>query len=66
MAQHIRDLEYRGHEVVVIKEHGYYSCDVREDTFDGAFIAGFWGLQTESIAVDKAYDWIDAYEGARK
>lgn len=48
---HVRDFEYRGHEVIILKDGNKYACDIREDNGQGNLIDGFYDFDTEAEAV---------------
>jgi hypothetical protein len=58
--QRIKDIIYRGQEVVIIKDtDGSYIADVREDKTNGDIIAGWDCLKSEEEAILTAKQFID-------
>lgn len=64
--KHIKDIEYKGHEIVIIQDtegeydkKGTFIADIRADNFDGEMIAGYTGLSTAKVAEQAGRDYID-------
>lgn len=59
--EHIEDVEYRGHEIVIIRcpDCKNFIVDARSDNFDGEFLAGYidksiyWAINQAHRAIDK-------------
>ena len=65
--QHIRDLKYKGHERVIIKElSGKYIADVRADNYDGEILTGWDGLESEEKAILTAKQFINELNNNKK
>ena len=62
----IRELMYKGHELVIIKQiNDSYIVDIRIDDYDGHMMQGYGGLSSDSEAesVGKAFvDGLVHYE----
>jgi hypothetical protein len=62
MSKHIVDEEYKGHEIVFIEQsNGFITVDIREDNFDGGFIAGYTDFLDISNARNRAYGFVDGF-----
>jgi len=60
--QHIEDVEYRGHEIVIAqcKNCNQFTVDARSDNFDGEFLGGFIDTSIYT-AIDNARSVIDKH-----
>jgi hypothetical protein len=56
---HIKDLTYKGHEIIINKDSRGFIADVRSDEFEGELVAGYCELASESEAIEKAKFYID-------
>ena len=64
--QHIVDEEYKGHEIIFIKQdNGFITVDIRIDNFDGEFIGGYTDFIDVANARNRAYGYIDGYHERR-
>lgn len=57
--KHIKDIAYKGHEIVLMKDDSGYAIDIRSNDFDGEFIIGYTAMETAVEAMDKAKEFID-------
>jgi hypothetical protein len=59
--KHIKDLEYKGHEIIILQhlDTKLYAVDVRADNFDGEIIAGYEGFVIAYDAKRMAQAFID-------
>lgn len=66
--QHIEDIQYRGHEIVIAQDaDGTYVVDIREDNFSGSFAGGYTGIDTLEDAKLLGKVFVDGMrEAARK
>lgn len=69
--RHIEDYQYKGHEIIIIRENtsdhtGYYAVDVRADAFDGEIIAGYDGIDTLDGALAIGHAFVDGTKYGEK
>lgn len=64
--EHIEDVEYRGHEIIIIRcpKCKNFIVDVRVDDWDGEMLAGYIDPSIYN-AIDKAHRAVDRYEFER-
>jgi hypothetical protein len=66
MSQHILDEEYRGHELVFIKQdNDFITIDIRADNFDGEYLTGYEDLISVRDARNRAHGFIDGYHAGK-
>ena len=56
---HIQDLEYKGHDIVIIQDNDKFIADIRVDDYDGHMMQGYGNLGSQSEAVSVAKAFID-------
>lgn len=57
--KHIKDLEYKGHEIVIMQDSTGYAVDIRSDNFDGEMVDGYLELATQADAINKGKEVVD-------
>lgn len=60
---HVKDTEYRQHELVILKDPvtELYTVDIRSDDFNGEFMQGYSDMPSEAEAEYIAKAYIDGY-----
>ena len=63
---HVKDVVYKGHELVVIEDTSAHTfmVDVRADNYDGVMLAGYTDFKTPDDAVRAGQIFIDGYQEA--